>query len=238
MAKKKSSKKKVQKKKSEKVCETFEVEKNGKETTIKSCSNMPIKSGETKKTISKENKQLIWIFVSIGIIVAVIALGFFLKENAAKYEYNGVEFKMVNFEKLYVYETKIPIIYQGRLTDYNFYIRNNPLKLKKDVPVKGNINIKSLVVLNMTENSFNCDGDGNLALANMAAVIKFRGGNIVKDSNASCDSQDRYTFINIKSGEKTEIVQIGDSCYNFFIKDCEILQVTERYLLEEFVNMQ
>jgi hypothetical protein len=41
--------------------------------------------------------------------------------------------------------------------------------------------------------------------------------------------------LNVIPGEKTEINQIGESCYELTVNDCEILKGTERFMTEAFV---
>jgi len=67
------------------------------------------------------------------------------------------------------------------------------------------------------------------------------GADIKDDSNANesnitCDEQGRYNYINIKKGDETKIEKIGPACYEMTFSDCEILEVTERYMLKMFVQ--
>ena len=92
-------------------------------------------------------------------------------------------------------------------------------------------------VLDSKEN-FDCQGDGAIAVANFVQVMKAMGTNIVKDPEYSqCDNAGRYMFIELKSGEENKIVQTGPACYDFVIKDCEVLKTTEKFLVESLKSI-
>ena len=59
----------------------------------------------------------------------------------------------------------------------------------------------------------------------------------MKDENASCDAEGEYMFIQIEEGEETNVEQFGPSCYKLIVSDCEILPVTERFMIEMFVKL-
>ena len=122
----------------------------------------------------------------------------------------------------------------AHVADYNFYIRNDPRKLE-EVPFEGDLHILDLMVFNTTED-FNCDGDGVIGVANLVKLYQFLETKIMRDENATCDSQGRYMFLNIQPGEETKVTKVGPSCYNLEVNDCEILEVTERFMIETFVK--
>ena len=64
------------------------------------------------------------------------------------------------------------------------------------------------------------------------------GTTVIKDPNASCDTQGTYTFIQLQEGEETSIEQFGPSCYNININNCEILEGTEKFMAETLVEVQ
>ena len=64
------------------------------------------------------------------------------------------------------------------------------------------------------------------------------GIKVIKDPNATCDSEGKYMFLNIQPGETTKIKQTGPSCYVMEVKDCEILKATERMMVETFVRYE
>ena len=93
-----------------------------------------------------------------------------------------------------------------------------------------------MVVLKSDEN-LSCAGDGGISILNMQQIFRAMGMQIIADPNATCDSEGRYMHITLLGGEENKIVEYGPSCYELQVKDCEILDVTERFILE-FVRKQ
>ena len=52
-----------------------------------------------------------------------------------------------------------------------------------------------------------------------------------------CSSDGEYMYINLKEGEETRIEQTGTACYNILINNCEILEGTEKFMVETFANI-
>jgi len=130
----------------------------------------------------------------------------------------------------------IILVVDGKNAEYNFYLRNDPRKLDEGVSFNGNLSLAQNLVLNSTED-FNCDGFGIIATANLVNLYKVSGINVIKDQNATCDSEGRYAFINLQKGSETRIDKVGPACYNVNISNCEILEATERLMLESFIEI-
>jgi hypothetical protein len=244
MPKKKKSKKKPVKKDKEKVCEVFEVEKKGKESVKKACDSMETKHA-TKKELENQNKTLRNILIGIGLFVVLLILIVYMFQLGGRFEYRGVTFEVIKEGNLLFYKTAFPVKYAGDIVTYQVFIRNDPRTLERDIPFEGEMdfgakftNIDGLhrLVVNASD-TFDCAGYEIIAIGNMAN-LKAVGITMVKDENATCDEQGRYMFINIKKGDESKITQIGDSCYELSVKDCEIMEVTERFMTEAFVYHQ
>ncbi|MBU2562061.1 MAG: hypothetical protein KKF68_00155 [Nanoarchaeota archaeon] len=228
------------KKERKKVKEIFKIEKKGEEK-IKKTSGIEreekIDAKKLKKQIQKENKILRNFLIVIGAIIVFIACFFFISYQIRNFEYKEVKFKIVKEKNLIFYKTSFPLYSQEGVhtADYNFFIRNDPRKLGEEVPFKGQLFLLENFVINMSE-EFHCEGDGMIAIANMIKPLEVLGAKVIKDENASCDVSGRYIFLQIQSGNETEIKQVAPSCYNLYVKDCEILKVTERLMLETFIE--
>lgn len=181
----------------------------------------------------KENKLLLKILLVIGFFFLAILVAFFVMKPSARPDYNGVTFNVVQEGELTFYETSFNVIYQGKPTLYNIYLRNNPKELEKNVPFEGELELKNFMVLNSTTSNLFCEGDWNLAIGNLLNLNIFNI-EIMKDENASCSSAGEYMFVEIEEGEETKIKQTGPSCYKLIVNDCEILPVTERFMIEFF----
>ena len=42
----------------------------------------------------------------------------------------------------------------------------------------------------------------------------------------------RYTIVDMQPGNETKVEQYGPSCYKIYIKNCEVLEGTEKYVVE------
>ncbi len=209
-----------------------EVKKENKELSLEEIS---------KEEIKKQNKILKNFFILIGVFILIIAILIIGFNSAKNFEYRGLDFSVEKYGDLIFYKILFPLKYKdettGKIisTDYVMRIRNDPRKLEKEIPFEGEILLLKNMVINQT-GSFNCDGDGVIAIANLLRLNAF-GIKIIRDENATCDELGRYTFVQIQSGNKSSIEQVGPSCYNLNINNCEILKVTERFMIEYFVEV-
>ena len=228
----------MSKKKEEKVCEKFEIQEDEEKTFIESCGVLKEKK-PTKEQIIKENKTLIWVFVVVGMIILLGFATFFYSKSLKKFEYQGIKFDIIKDQGGRIfYHTEIPIVKNKTNFRYNVYLRNDPRKLEEVETAIMGIQGADFVILNMT-NSFNCDGDGVIAIANMGQILDgLFDTKIAKNSTLVCDSLGRYVHINIKEGNKTKIQQTDKKCFDFYVNNCEILKVTEKFLVEVLVKIK
>jgi hypothetical protein len=235
MVEKKKSEKESKKK--EEVCEIFEIEKEGKEKTIKSCGFEKEEIAK-KGNIEKENKLLRNILIFIGIFLLVIVLSFYIVKASNQFKYKGVKFNIVKEGELTLYHSSFPVVYNGSNAVYNIYLRNDPRELEKEVPATGTLLSIDDTVINITQ-GIECDGkEGRgTAIANMVNLYAAIGKKIMKDDNASCDFLGRYMYINIRPGNETSIEKFGPNCYNININNCEILEGTERFIVGMLVKI-
>ncbi len=234
--KEKSSKEKKKISEKKEVCEIFEVEKNGKETEIKSCG-IETEKPASPEQIKKEKKIFFNIMaVMIGLVLFFLVF-YFMSYYTTHFEYQGVKFEVVKMGQLTFYKTSLPVNYQNSKADYNFYLRNDPRRLG-NVEFDGEINLKQNMVFEMTD-SFNCNGDGVISIANLQNLYNLVGTKMIRDENATCDIQGRYMFLQINEGNETKITEYGlnGGCYNIEVNNCEILPATEKFMLETFIDV-
>jgi len=235
--KKRNNQKEIKRKTKRKSSKNEKLEKKEKEVLPILPSSKEVKKSDSeedtkspKKQIEKENKQLRNLFIGIAIFLLLMAVFWWAGHLFSKIEVKGVEFVKVKEGRLVFYKTSLPVIYKGKETSYNIYFRTNPSKLEK-IPFQGTLSFRKFLVLNMTD-EFSCQGQGVIAIANMVNVFNVLGTKIVKDENASCDPEARYLYVTILPGNETRIEEYAPSCYNIYTKDCEILESTERFMLE------
>ena len=188
----------------------------------------------SKKQIKTENKILRnFIFGVIALIILFLLLALLIN-SAKNFEYEGIKFNVVKAGEVIFYHTSFPLIEDGREITYNVYLRKDPRM--GGVAFDGEINLLEMMVLENTE-SFVCGGDGGIAMLNFQQILGALGTTIIKDPNATCDSQGRFMFMRIQSGDETSIKQFGPACYEININNCEILDGTERFLIETLVEL-
>lgn len=227
---KEKQKDKKESRKKEKVSEIFNVD--GKKVEVSGTEEIEvIKKGQVKS----ENKILKSFFLWIAIITFVTIIVFWSFYSSQNFEYKGFKWDVIKEGEVIFYHTSFPLIYQGEKVNYNVYLRNDPRKLEK-VPFNGELNLLEMMVINNTD-SFVCEGKGGIAMLNFQQILGNLGMNFMKDPNATCDSEGRYMFVQIQEGDETGIVQTGPSCYTLNVNDCEILEVTERFLVESLAKL-
>jgi len=209
------------------------------ESSIKEYKDEPLIENPVKKSDS-QNKTLRNILIGIGIVSFLFLLVVFFVNSVRHFEYRNVNFNIVKEGNLILYQTSIPVKYSDKTTgktidtDYNFYLRNDPRKLDK-IPFNGEVILSNNIVINSSGN-FNCNGDGIIGVANLVKLYELFGTNVIKDPNATCDQQGRYMFVQMQSGETTNVEKTGPICYTININNCEILKATEKLMIEVFVK--
>ena len=195
-----------------------------------------IEGKPNKDQMRQEKKQLRNVLLGLGIFVILIILAVFFINSVKSFEYKNTKFDIVREGDLILYNTKIALVNEKgeNYMNYNFFLRNDPRKLNVDF--NGELEIKKLAVIN-SEEEFNCDGDGIIAVANLRILYDMIGTKVIRDENATCDSEGRYMYINLKSGDKAKVEQVGNACYDIIINNCEILPVTERFMVETFTKI-
>tara|TARA_Y100000296_G_C5175324_1_gene259734 strand:+ start:493 stop:1182 length:690 start_codon:yes stop_codon:yes gene_type:complete len=221
-----------------KFYEFFKLKKKGKEKTVKVESSENVEEKPTKNQIIKENKILRNIFISIGIIAILFLLSSLAIKNIRNFEYQGVDFETVKFcdvkPCLILQQTSLPVIYNGNKAEYNFYLRNDPRDL--DVSFEGDINLIPNMVINATSD-FNCNGDGLISIANLVKLYEIIGTKVIKNETLNCDPLGNYMFLQIQKGNETNIKQFGTACYEINVNNCEILESTEKFMIETLIKV-
>jgi hypothetical protein len=215
--------------------EEVNVKQEEEEKDVDKKNEESAKEGEQNKNQIKELKK---VFLIIGILSLFFLGIFFFINSQSSFEYKGVKFyidkQTMNGKTLY--RTGLPVDSNQKITagviyaNYNFYFRKDP-RILKNLPWEGDLTLMPDLVINFT-GDLNCDGDGIIAIANLQTVLEVLDVSMIKDETAVCDPLGRYTLLQLQLGEETKIEQIGHSCYNLYVNNCEILEVTEKYIVE------
>ena len=196
---------------------------------------------DIKKELSNaQNRQLKNILIFSGVIILVFLLSYFIINSNNYFEYNGLKFNAEKYGEIIMYKTIFPLyssITGNHVADYNLYLRNDPRKLK-DIPFNGEMNLKKDIII-YNKDELKCDGYGILAVVNMNNFFKSQvfDINFFKNETLKCDSEGRYMFIQIQESNETNIEQFGPSCYYLNVNDCEILEVTEKFIMESLTKI-
>ncbi|MDP2628501.1 MAG: hypothetical protein Q8P15_01230 [Nanoarchaeota archaeon] len=191
---------------------------------------------------AREDKQLKIFFVGISLVVVAIFVVILVIHGFKNFEQGGVTFNVVKFcdtqPCLTTYQTSFPVLSEGKPAEYNIYLRNDPRKLKEEIPFEGvitlDIPLKQVIVNISDEEIIDCNKDGGIAIGNLNKIFTISGMKVGKDVNATCDPQGRYMFIQIGPGNSTIVEQTGPACYTISVDNCEILKGTERFMVETF----
>lgn len=229
-----------EKTKKEKTTEVFEV---GDEEIVKtSTSETKLENKGQKK---KEEKTLRNILVILGIVLLFVVGYYFYAQSQITMEYKGIEFKGASYgENLILYETLTLLpSNDGTNQMFGFRIRTNPKELKK-INFDGleDYNLMKATGIKLENGTFNCEGDGVIAMPNMQRLFEKTGAQFIPDQEAECDEEGRYNLFILKYGDKTEISKIGNNCYEVIVKgndeSCEVLAATEKIMVETYVKYQ
>lgn len=229
--------KKKTKKDTEKVTEVFDIEKPDGKIEKEVVKKSEVKKKHAgKKQLKKQEKQLRNFLIIIGVLILFVVLIFSWMKMVRVVHYGNVKFDVVSEGQLILYNTRIPVYENGEHTgDDEFYLRTNPKDLEK-VPFEGDLVLLKGYTLNITK-EFTCNGYGTIAFVNLVRQYQSIGSVLINDENAGCDESGKYIYYEVKEGNGTKIVQRGNSsCYDIYVKDCEILPATEKVMAETFVK--
>lgn len=229
-------KKKVEKKGTEKITEVFDIKKGKKGEEIVIGGEEKIPSGNEEK--KDYNKLLRNILIGIGFFIIAFIAVILMIEASKHFSYKDLEFEKVKVGKIVFYKTQFPIQGDDGWKTFNLYMRTNPNDLEV-IPFEGDkINLKNILVINQTD-EFQCGGKGIISIANLIQFLKDGVGiDVVQDKNATCDEQGRYIFLEIESANETKIVQNSQNCYTIQVSNCQILEGTEKFILEKLVELK
>lgn len=230
MAKKKKSKGVKQKKVSEKK-EKPEEEKVSKKEQIKS-----------------ENK-ILKVFIILAVAIFILLLVLYTlnhRETVADFEYAGLNFTIQDHcdeegQCIRFYNAKLPYVYEGRPAKHNFYFRNDPRDLDKEVLFEGEIDFKNVLYLDTTFER-NCTREEVIhsKISIDVLVELFRdvlGLRVESKEKGLWEDEEESMNIWINESDKTQIEQIGPATYRIDIKNCEIQKGIEKFLLETLIQL-
>jgi hypothetical protein len=209
------------------------------------------KSGEKEKAKSLKSKQEKQIRLAIFVMLALILLIFFISfliEHSKKFKYAGLQFVKGKKGNLILYQTKFPLRDMGgKVVAYlPFYFREDPRRLKR-IEMDGTIKLKKTVALAANKEVIKSCEDSILAATTLSLFLSKSGINsfpattnkseaeLYNRTYVSFGSSLEYSvliFRNSEEGEESKIKKTGMwDVYILNFADCEIMNVTERFML-------
>lgn len=205
--------------------------------------NLEKKEDNLNETINhkkEQSKVIIIISIFLIFLIVVFIIVWMVSSNSQKsFTYRGIDFRIVN--EIAPYQTVIPGIMPDQITgkatqrDYTFYLRNDPRTLES-IPFIGEATFTQDVVFNATGN-LTCGGKGSVGVQTLANLYTAIGAKVIKDPEGFCDLLGQFTFIQLEESYETKIEQTGPSCYLIKVSNCETLEATERFMVENIVEI-
>ena len=231
--------------------EEKEIEKESESAIIEESIEKEIEDNKkSKKEREKQNKQILWaIVLMLSIIIIVVAVPFITKNFVNKFVYITLDFQKTKLGDLIFYSTRVPIANkQAQITgSYSMNFREDPRKLdhiEVDVPGNAILFKKDQEVYITLDPEMNVCEDSAIGMINLAGFIKdFAGFNVSSGfideeyANQSgfdyvtCKNHPNNTIISVSSGNQSQIKKYADRCYELTYADCEINQVSEKFML-------
>tara|TARA_Y100000034_G_scaffold136687_1_gene214943 strand:- start:4264 stop:4971 length:708 start_codon:yes stop_codon:yes gene_type:complete len=215
--------------------------------------NKIIKKRSKKLTVKeKQKKQLIWVIVLMVSLVAIVILVPLIKTQFInKFVYSKLDFQKTQAGNMVFYSTRIPVgdLKGNVIGDFFINFRNDPRKLDKEISYKQTTTMPvfsrdETVYISTGEMNRNCI-DGTAAVLTLSGFLKqfalmnisgaISDQKIAKETGfpfVTCLNSPDNTVINIIEGDETKIVQTSPDCYTLEFKDCEVMKVSEKFILE------
>lgn len=216
------------------------------------------KQGEEKpeKKKDSENKQVFVIMIIlIVILVSVIGIAIYYDNYVKSFNYINLNFKVNKLTgNSVLYSTSIPVTdNKGKvISSYNMSFRNNPKDLEYievEIPNNEVRFLRDDTVYIITDAEEKPCRESGLAAFNLAGyfsrfVLKdVKAGvtdlNFSEENNidfVTCESEPYSTVLYIRSGNVTRIEKTSNNCYELTYSNCEITQVTEKFMLTSLKN--
>jgi len=222
------------------------------------------KSGETKidakisklnssvrKSVSynlKKNKQIVLIIGGMIGLVLLFFVFYFIFQSTGRFKYDGLTFTKERFSNLVVYHYYYNFDYNGKIYNYNLYLRLDPRNYNFTIDKKYTTYFEpgKFTYISINTTGFEKCPDSSLAIGELSA---FLANNFLNPTGATPDEQaskqnnityatcqnkrDRVVIL-IQAGNETRI-EVGKQsplCSVITVSNCEILPAVERYIIE------
>ena len=165
-----------------------------------------------------------------------------------KFDYAGLEFEKGKLGNLILYKAELPAKdITGNAVGYSLlYLREDPRKLK-NIEIKSPVILKKDVALASDKDFIESCDDSIVAAATLSVYLNTIGRNpfpatlnkaeadLLNRTYASCNNAEGYSVVSFEKSDKNEIEK-NNECYVLKIADCNIMNLTERFILASYAN--
>jgi hypothetical protein len=206
----------------------------------------PSEDKVSKKIVDRENRQMLWFFIIIAVVIASVLISYFYVQNSKSFEFEGINWVFEDYGDFSYYHGRFLNLISNEFI-YNIYLRNDPRK--NDVPTEGTFDkFKYGVVISTSPEFDSCRGDASRVMRDLGAFMRegFGAGpsepgstdeNVAINSErlfARCDNIDNKTVLVVDVGEKNSVIQDKENinCYTILVEDCDDASSAEKFMLK------
>lgn len=197
-----------------------------------------------------EKQTTIVILFMIAIIASTIAVYFYI-QSTYHFSYQGLEFEKRDYHGIEIYTyTYNAISPTGEKKPFSLNLRIDPRK--NTIPIKDKIELSAIKTNYLTINStgFNeCEYSsvafGTLKYFLQGNYLPIQGGTVTKEEIegyeipiVNCTTHPNNNVILIQKGNESKIEKTNENCYVLTIKDCEVLEVTEKFQVQSILDVR
>ena len=197
------------------------------------------------KREKKQEKVVKIVVLSMVFVIAAIIVFYWLSLESKKFTYGGASFEKTESGKITFYNARFPLVdSSGNVaTNLDVLFKEDP-RLLKDIPIEGVIELRQNTFIAIPNDIWaeNCK-DSIVAATTLSLFLKKAGLTVEPASlnetdaakngvaQVSCDKASKYSIVVLQNGTDRFIKREGD-CYILQAgANCDILNVTERFMV-------
>jgi len=210
--------------------------------------------GDSEEKIGEKNYsgQTKLVIIIMAVLIASIFIVYWMVQEQKKFELDGVEFYKQQEGTVTFYNSLLAYVSAtGEQVPFILKLRTNPEELA-EIPVRGDIQLLDTAVISLSPEMVNCS-DVQMVVFDMALTLKAFGTNttlgtpdraFAEETNytlADCRNSLNRSVILFKEANTTEIDQealIFKNCYIIGVKDCQMREGYERFILRYITDSQ
>ena len=199
-----------------------------------------------KKSIrAKEDKQLIWFFIVIGVVFLSFLGPYFYIQDSNNFEYAHIDWTIEDYKDLRVYHGRFKSI-TNQNVNFNTFLRNDPRE--NEVETVGSFtDYKVGAIISMSPEVDKCRGELSRVMLDLGSFLKQGIGirqldvgstnkSVAENLNrqyTTCESVKDRTVVIVELGEP-KVVQDDENkeCYTIYASDCQDIAGVEKFIVK------